>query len=269
MSIAPLVKKISSPSRTKQTMGFVQPAGGIAPDACPVLGDGEIEARLVEWHMLGVGVNQREVEAELDLKSLDGLELPAREVDRDRAHMAPCEPRRDRRRSAAELDDVGAGLKLADELKLGLRSVPDAPIELLDPATSSRADDLASNAQRSQAALFRAMCSDVIARGRHDFSDPRSGDDFGRSGCLGFASSHVCTHASALCAALVFPAQHVRNLLGADAARDLPDVRRANVTGVMTRFTEPAYVVYSDHRGTDPMGIGAVLEIDGHGGGMG
>jgi hypothetical protein len=99
-------------------MGFEQPPLRIAPDARSVLGDDEVEAGPIERHLFGVGMDEREREAELLLEPIHRLQLAPTEVDADRPKAPPREPRRNGRGSATQLDDVRARLEVMEKLEI-------------------------------------------------------------------------------------------------------------------------------------------------------
>src|SRR5262245_4537948 len=57
-----------STPRPKEPVRLLEPAVWLAPEACPVFGDGEIEALALVGDLLGIRVDERECEPELLLQ---------------------------------------------------------------------------------------------------------------------------------------------------------------------------------------------------------
>ena len=93
-------------ARTEEPVRLRDPAVRVAPEARSVLGDGEVERCVGERHLLGVRLDQRELEPGLLLHPTRRLELRRRDVDADRPRTLPREPGGEVRRPAAELDHV-------------------------------------------------------------------------------------------------------------------------------------------------------------------
>ena len=92
------------PAGAQKAPRLRDPLVRVAPKARPVLGDGEVEARIRQRHLFGVAVNEREVQAVLGLHPASGGELLLGVVDADGLGAAPREPGRDVGGPAAELD---------------------------------------------------------------------------------------------------------------------------------------------------------------------
>src|SRR4051794_24242936 len=116
-------------ARAQQPRGLGDPALGLAPQARPVLRQREVEARVRERDGLGVGLDQRELEAVPGLHRPRGRELLGGLVDAHRPRAAAGQPGREVGGPAAELDGVEAGdvRQCAD---VGLGDLPDAPVGL-------------------------------------------------------------------------------------------------------------------------------------------
>src|SRR6188472_4270142 len=82
-------------ARAEEPRCLGNPPVGIAPDACPVLRDDEVRARVGKRHVLGVRLDERKLEAELLHAAPGGLELGRGEVDADRSGSALRQPGRE------------------------------------------------------------------------------------------------------------------------------------------------------------------------------
>ena len=129
-------------ARAQQPRGLRDPARRLAPQARAVLRQREVEARVGQRDVLGVGLDQRELDAVLRLHRPRGRELALRLVDADRPRAAAGEPGREVGGAAAELDRVQA-VEVGECVDLRLRDPPHAPGRLrarpvdlggLDPA---------------------------------------------------------------------------------------------------------------------------------------
>ena len=135
------VRKSSRPRGRSRRAASRDPGVGVAPQRRAVLGDGEVEARVRQRHVLGRGVVQREREAVLRLHRAGGLELLRGEVDADRARPAAGEPGGDVGGAAAQLDHVQA-VDRRQRADLGLRHVPGAPADLARRPVAPRGLDV-------------------------------------------------------------------------------------------------------------------------------
>ena len=129
-------------ARAQQPRGLRDPARRLAPQARAVLRQREVEARVGQRDVLGVGLDQRELDAVLRLHRARRRELALRLVDADRPRAAAGEPGREVGGAAAELDRVQA-VEVGERVDLRLRDPPHAPGRLrarpvdlggLDPA---------------------------------------------------------------------------------------------------------------------------------------
>src|SRR5262245_9384062 len=93
-------------ARTQDTGRLWDPAIWVSIQARAELGDREVEARIGIWRMLGIAVDQRQLESVLALKPACCRKLGGGVVDPDHARPAAGEPRRDVRRAASELNHV-------------------------------------------------------------------------------------------------------------------------------------------------------------------
>jgi len=125
----------------QQAGGLRDPEVGVAPDARAVLGDRDVEGFVGVGDLLGVAVEEREVEAELLLVAAGGGELGFAVVDANRAGAAAGEPGGDVAGAAAELDRVAAVELLGEEADFGLGQGEDAPGRFLAfPVEAARID---------------------------------------------------------------------------------------------------------------------------------
>ena len=132
------------PARAQQPRRLGDPLVRIAPDARAVLGDREVEARVVKRRLLGVAVHERELDPELLLQGARGGELALGVVDPDGASAAPGQPRGHVARPAAELDRVEAVEVVGQHVQLGLGDGEDPPPRLVArPVAAAGLDPLA------------------------------------------------------------------------------------------------------------------------------
>jgi len=169
------VRHVDEPSpRPEEAISLSQPAVRLAPEARPVLGDRQIEAVGVVRHVLGTRMDQRERHSELLLEPCRDVELYARDVDGNRTEARSRDPRGDRCRTAAELDDVRSCGQVFQEPELRLGDAPDSPLELLlRPGLASGRGVVEGPAIPRSAVLL-----DVVGRNRAD------GDGAARTGLV-------------------------------------------------------------------------------------
>src|SRR5207249_7641922 len=94
------------PARPQQPRRFWNPQLRIRPERGAVLGEREIEGRVREWHSLGRGLDERELDPGLGLHSPRRRELSGGRIHADRSRTVLGETGREVRGPAAELDDV-------------------------------------------------------------------------------------------------------------------------------------------------------------------
>jgi hypothetical protein len=147
--------------RAKEPCRLRNPEIGIAPDARPVLGHGEVERRVRERHVLGARVDERELEAVLRLHRASGVELLRCQVDADRTGALPREPRGYVCGAAAQLDHV-LPRDVRKDLHLALWDVEDAPGDLLGRPVALRPGDVARRLLRPLLAVDRGVRRQVF-----------------------------------------------------------------------------------------------------------
>ncbi len=120
--------ELAAPS--EQPSGLRDPAFRIAPQRRAVFGEGEVERRIREWHVLGVGLEELEAKAELLVHLTRRVELRGGDVHaHDPAGAEPLEPGPEVGGSTAQLDHVQPA-HLGQHLDLRLGRVPLPPGDL-------------------------------------------------------------------------------------------------------------------------------------------
>ena len=127
----PLTRKIELASGSQQSGGLGYPGVRIRPDGRPVLGDGQVEARVRKRNRLRARLEKRKLEPETHLHLPRRLELGRGDVDSNRPRAATRQPGGDVGRAAPELDHVEPSHRLRQHPHLGLGNPPHAPQDLL------------------------------------------------------------------------------------------------------------------------------------------
>src|SRR4029453_2250972 len=94
--------------RAEDACRLGDPAVRIGPDGRTVLAEGQVEGRSGQASVLGVAVDQREVEVMVVLEAMRGLQRPGGVVDPGAGGAARGEPGPEVAGSATELHDIQA-----------------------------------------------------------------------------------------------------------------------------------------------------------------
>jgi len=151
----------------QQARRLGDPGVRVAPERRAVLGDREIEARVSERHVLGAGVDQRELEAVLRLHLARGGELVLGDVHAHRPRPGPRQPRRHVRGPAAQLDHVEA-LDRRQGAHLRVRDVPDPPRDLVRGPVAPGRVDVARRLRVPRRAVDDGVVAQVHGRGAYE-----------------------------------------------------------------------------------------------------
>jgi hypothetical protein len=98
------------------------PVFGVAPDAGTVLADHQIEARVREWHVLGVALDQGKHQPKALLATTGCVQLRRGQVDADGPGTLPGQQARQIGCAAAQLEHIQSG-DVAEDARVALGSL--------------------------------------------------------------------------------------------------------------------------------------------------